>query len=150
MDRFSQILYDLSKELDTDLYPDQNRLCQINWEDKLSIQLQFDEAKDRLLVGVFICDVPPGKYREKLFKEALKSNAQFPRIGTLAYTDRNNKLTMFEYVYGENLHADKLAKFLEQFIAKATLWKEAVEQNKPLPRIIEKTTPSDSIFGPKK
>lgn len=147
MDRFSQILYDLGKEIGTDLYPDQHRLCQLNWQDQLHIQLQYEEAKDRLLIGTFLCDVPPGKFREKIFREALKSNAEFPRIGTLAYSDRNNKLTFFEYVYPDNLRSDKLFQLLQQFVSKAHQWKEAIEKNRPLPEITEKPIKGDSIFG---
>lgn len=146
MDRFSQILYDLSKEVGSDLYPDHNRLCQLNWQDLLLIQLEFEEAKERLLIGAFICDVPPGKFREKIFREALRSNAQFPHIGTLAYSDRNNKLTLFEYVYPDNFRSDKLFQLLQQFISKASQWKEAIEKNRPLPGISEKSK-DDSIFG---
>lgn len=148
MDRFSQILYDLGKEMNTDLYPDQHRLCQLNWQDQLHIQLEYEEAKERLLIGTFLCDVPPGKFREKIFREALKSNAAFPRIGTLAYSDRNNKLTLFEYVYADNLRSDKLFQLLQQFINKAHQWKEAIEKNRPLPGITEKPMKDDSIFGP--
>lgn len=147
MDRFSEILYDLGKEIGVDLYPDENRICQLNFQDRLHIQLQYDEPSEKILIACFVCDVPPGKYREKLLKEALKSNALYPRLGTLGYSERNNKLTLFEYVHIPGLKGEKLFETLEAFIAKAVDWKEAVEGGKPLPTVEKKRGPDESMFG---
>jgi len=133
MDLFAQILYDLGTEIGVDLYPDVNRICQINYHDELHIQLQYDEAKEQILIASFLCDIPPGKYREKLLKEALINNGDYPRIGTLAYSERNNKLTLFEYVPSSNLTGQNLFNILEKFIEKGHLWKDAVENGRPLP-----------------
>lgn len=146
MDLFGQILFDLGKEIGVDLYPDVNRICQLNFRDELHIQLQFEEVKEQILIACFLCDVPPGKYREKLLKEALISNSEYPRIGTLAYSERNNKLTLFAYVSTINLTSSALFKTLEQFIDKGLLWKEAVEKGTPLPTPAEKGK-GGSIFG---
>lgn len=149
MDLFAQILFDLGKEIGVDLYPDSNRICQINYQDELHIQLQHDEAKEQILIASFLCDVPPGKYREQLLRAALLSNGEYPRIGTLAYSERNNKLTLFEMVPTQNLSTDKLYKLLEQFIEKGHNWKEAVEKGKSLPSPQEKGGGS-GMFGLKR
>ncbi len=133
MDRFAQILYDLSKELDVDLYPDQNRICQLNYHDELHIQIQYDEPKEQVLLATFVCEVPPGKYREKLLRAGLINNREYPRPGTLSYSEKNNKLTLFEYVFAPNLTGEKLLKVLQAFIEKAKTWKDAVENGRPLP-----------------
>lgn len=146
MDLFAQILFDLGKEIGVDLYPDSNRICQINYQDELHIQITFDEAKEQLLIASFLCEVPPGKYREKLLREALISNGEYPRVGTLAYSERNNKLTLFETVSSKNLQIPTLFKLLERFIEKGHLWKDAVETGKPLPSVPEKGSGS-SMFG---
>ena len=46
MTRFEQILFDLGKEWEIELYPDQNRVCQLNYKGQLHIQLQYDERKE--------------------------------------------------------------------------------------------------------
>lgn len=146
MDRFETILLELGDEIDVDLVPDQNRICQINYMDELHIQLQYDERKESLLIASFLCEVPPGKYREKLLKEALKSNGEYPRVGTLAYSERNNQLTFFTYVPAPGLKAEALSKILESFIRTASGWKEAVERGKSLPTS-EGPSSNSGIFG---
>jgi len=133
MDRFSQVLYDLGLILEDSLYIDENRVCQLNYKDELHIQLQFEESKEQLLVGSFLCEVPPGKYREKLLKEALRFNEEYPRIGTLAYSERNNMLTLFETIPAAGLTGEKLFEWLERFIEEGKEWKNAVEGGHPLP-----------------
>lgn len=133
MDRFAQLLFDLGQLIGTDLYPDAKRLCQLNFEDQLHIQISYDETKEQLLMASFLCEVPPGKYRETLFKEALKVNNEFPRTGTLSYSPRNNQLSLHEFVYAPQLKPEKLLTILSKFIKKGVAWKEAVEKALPLP-----------------
>lgn len=134
MDRFAAILYDLGKEIGVDLYPDEKRICQLNFEEKLHLQIQYDEAKEQITLVSFLAEVPAGKYRETVFKEALKSNAEYPRVGTLAYSGRNNQLTLFAYFSGREHSMEKLFLLLKAFIEKGIAWKEAIEQGKELPK----------------
>ena len=150
MDRFSQILYDLSEEVGggLKLFIDDNGVCQLNFADELHIQLHYDEAKERLMIASFLCDVPPGKYREKLFKATLSANAEFPRLGTFGYCNRNNKLTLFEYLPSEGATGPKVLSALDSFIQKGLQWKNAIEGGKPLPTTAGKGKSSDEgMFG---
>lgn len=148
MDRFAQILFDLATQMGIELHPDQNRICQINYQDELHIQIQYDEAKEHILLAAFLCEVPPGKYREKLLRAGLVYNTEYPRTGTLAYSEKNNQLTLFENIPAANIHGDDLLQHLQSFIEKGLTWKNAVEKGQPLPI---KTSKSDgpSIFGMK-
>lgn len=146
MDHFGQLLFDLGKEIGEELYPDRNRICKLNYQGQLHLQLEYIDPKEQLLIAAFLCDVPPGKYRETLLKEALKTNNEYPRIGTLAYSPRNNQLVLFEFLYAPHQTAPKLFHYLEDFLKKALAWKEAVEKGLPLPS--PQTGPSGgSIFG---
>ncbi len=145
MDRFAQILYDLGQELEIELFPDANRICQLNYKDNLHIQIHYDEPKEQIMIGTFLCDVPPGKYREKLLAATLASNHEYPRRGIFAYSERNNQLTFFTYAPTKGIRSDELSKQLNQFIETALLWKEAVENGKPLPTT-PKTGGEGSIF----
>lgn len=149
MDRFAQILFDLGKEIGVELYPDPNRICQINYQDELHLQIHYDESSQQLLFASFLCDVPPGKYREKLLRSALQSNNEYPRIGTLAYSERNNQLTLFEYIPAVNVQIDKLFQFLQAFIEKGISWKNAIERGLPLPVSPPKSSQGPSMFGMK-
>ncbi|NGX38795.1 MAG: hypothetical protein KR126chlam1_00106 [Chlamydiae bacterium] len=147
MDRFAQILYDLGKEIGIKLYPDENRICEIDYRGVLHIQLEFDETKEQLLISTLICETPPGKFREKVLKEALKCNALYPRVGTLAYSESNNRLVLFSSVPNEACNERKLFALLEAFIKESEEWKEAIEQGKSLPSHAPNEEPGGGMFG---
>lgn len=130
MDRFEELLKELGKILGIPLHVDKNNACRLNINNILHIQLEQDPVKGRLLVACYICDIPPGKFREITLKEALKANYLYPRVGTLAYAERNNKLTLFEYLPFLELTGEKLSVFLFQFIEKANTWREAIESGR--------------------
>lgn len=128
MDRFEELLKELEKIYNVSLHPDKNRACLLNVNNVLHVQIEIDSSKDRVLVAVFICDVPPGKFRELCLKEALKTNDYFPRIGTLGFSERNNKLTLHDFLPLATLHGQQLGEYLNDFIAKADLWRTSVER----------------------
>ncbi|MCI0381999.1 MAG: CesT family type III secretion system chaperone [Chlamydiae bacterium] len=133
MDRFGALLNELSQIWQVDLYPEKGHLCRINYKNEIHFQLEYQENKERILVATFISDIPPGKYREQVLKNGLKYNNRIARFATLAYSDRNNQLVFYKYIYLWNLTGQKLALLLEKFIEKADEWKMAVEKGSPLP-----------------
>lgn len=147
MDRFEEVLKELGRIINVPLHPDKNRLCRLNVNNVLHVQLESDESKERILIATFICDVPAGKFRENILKEALKANYPYPRIGTLAYSERNNKLTLFEYVPYPNLKVEKLADLFADFLARADSWRVAIERGQTAPQAETTTKQDRSIFG---
>lgn len=128
MDRFQQLLYDLSDLIEVTLYADQNQRCRININEMLDIQMEYDSGKERVLIACHCCDVPPGKFRENVLKEALKANTIYPRIGTYGFSEQKNKLALFEYVSLQNMPREKFADILAAFIDRAERSKNAVEK----------------------
>lgn len=147
MDRFSQILYDLGLAIDTSLYVDPNGVCQLNYKDLLSVQLQYLEPKEQLLMAAFLCEVPPGKYREKLFSSCLVHNGEHPNVGTFGFSERNNQLTYFSFISAIELTGDKLLVRLDSFVENGLEWKDAVENGKPLPTIDKPQEGEGGLFG---
>jgi hypothetical protein len=127
MNPFATLLDDLSPQLGIPLFPDKLGACKLNFNHVLDIQLEYESRKDQVLIASFLSDVPPGKFRENTLKDALKANYPFPTHGTLAFSDRNNKLTLFATFHISSLTGAKLADFLSLFKEKAMLWKKAVE-----------------------
>ncbi len=146
MEKFAALLFDLGKILGVDLYAEKGLYCRLNYDYGFNVQLELEEARDRIIIASFLCDVPPGAYREMLFKAALKANGAYPNEGTLAYSERNNKLVLFCFVSIIELKVEKLSAVLEKFTKKAHDWKEAVEKNRPLPVSVEEPK-KGSIFG---
>ena len=144
MDRFAILLADLGALINVPLHPDAKRMCRISINHQLHVQMQEDEMKERILIATFIGEIPPGKFRENILKETLKENNLFPRIGSFAYSERNNQLALLTHVYFPGLTGDKFADFLETFFNKAFTWKTAIETGQ-LPergQMTQKTGPS--------
>ena len=128
MERFAQLLQELGVLINVPLKPDKNGVCQMKINNALDVQLEDQPTKDRILVGCFICDLPAGKFREEVLKEALKANSNYPRKGTLSYSERNNKLVLFDYLYYVNIRTDTLEDYLTGFFETANAWRESLER----------------------
>jgi hypothetical protein len=127
MDLFAQLIDDLSELIASPLYVDSKRRCQLLINHELHLFLQEQDNDQQLLISTFLGDLPPGKFREKILKAALKENGSFERILIFCYSDRNNQFAAFNYISFENLSADILADALELFLDRAFLWKKALQ-----------------------
>lgn len=147
MDRFEEILNDLGQLLGAALHPDRKGACKLNVNDVLHVQIEWQQQKDRLLLGCMICEIPPGKFRENILKDAMKSNSPYPAHGTLCYSEKNNKLCIFEFISLENLTGQKLLDHLQAFIAKAESWRIGVEQGQTHTLVPSVKKGESNIFG---
>jgi hypothetical protein len=136
IDRFQEILHALGEELNIPLEPDRNHACAIQVKPGLIVQLESDLSQEKLLILSPIIEVPPGKFRENVLREGLKSNAlPDPRIGILSYIPKINKLVLFQYYPFDILTAERLAGLLGAFIETAGKWRDAITTGNsgPLP-----------------
>ncbi len=147
MNRFEELLKELGMEYSLSLHPDPHGMCQLNIEGILHVQLSCEEEKERLLIACFICETPAGKFRENILKAALKHNYLYPLGAILSYSEKNNQLTLFQYIPLPSLQGKKLAQTLNLFIAKAKEWRAAVETGN-LQGLLSSNTPrSSGMFG---
>ncbi len=149
VDPFEALLSELGTELGITLHPDRKGACKLKINDIFHIQLESDAHQENLLIAAFICDLPPGKYRENILRDALKANWPFAKNGTLAYSDRNNKLVLFSSLRLANLNGKKLAEFLSIFIDKANNWRIGVETGHTAHLVTAPTKSSSGLFGMK-
>lgn len=147
IDRFEELLHELSDEYNIALHPDKKGACKLKINEAFHIQMECDVHQEHLLVATFICDIPPGKYRENILKDALKANGSFPKNGTLAYSDRNNKLVLFSYLQMSNLTGKKLAEFLVSFLDKTSNWRIGVETGHTSHLVSSTSKPTSGMFG---
>ena len=68
IDRFEELLYELSKEIATPLHPNRIRACTLTIEDGPPVQLECDRIPGRLLIASFLCESPLENF-EKIFSE---------------------------------------------------------------------------------
>jgi hypothetical protein len=141
-DRFDEMLKLLGESLGADLTPDKNNACAIQIKKGLVVQLQNDQSEEKLLMGCKICELPPGKFRENVLKEALKANGQSdPRVGIFAYIDPINTLFFFQrYPFDILTTGERIASLIGPFVTAAEEWKKAIESGQSSP-----TPPSNQI-----
>ena len=126
IDQFQELLKALGQHLGVTLQPDKRGACRLNVQDVAHIQLEYEPAKEQLLIISFVCEVPPGKLRENIFRDALKANHPYSLDGVFGYSERNNQLCLFLYKSIHGLTAEKLSGVLNGFMEKVNKWKDAV------------------------
>lgn len=149
INRFEELLGELGIELGLSLHSDRIGACTLNINDEFRIQLETDSRQDHLLIATFVCEIPPGKFRENILCDALKSNAPFPLHGTLAFSDRNNMLALFARLPLPLLSGVKLAAFLFPFVEKAKNWRAGVGSGQTAQLIPSVVKPTGIFPGPK-
>lgn len=102
------------------------------------MQIELDESSSNILIGSFLCDIPPGKFRENVFKNTLKANGQIPQTGVFAFNEPNAKLALFKYIPLEKEPVATLRGTIEHFIDQAMQWKEAIEAGRSAPLSFER------------
>lgn len=130
------------------LHPDNNNSCLIKLVSGQEIQVELDRSGQFIVLGADLGEVPPGKYRENLFKEALKTNDMpYPLHGVLAYSKKTEHLILFEKIQVGDLNGEKIAAEIIPFTEKATVWSDALKQGN-IPASQMKTSDRGSgMFG---
>ena len=133
MDRFQELVWDLGEIIEVPLHVDSNHACQLILDDHLQLQMEMDSHEERLLVSSLISEIPPGKFRENVLKDALKVNSTYQIFGSFSYIENKNHLVLHKYLQTEHLSGEKLAKFLLLFIDEVEEWYKALLNNTSSP-----------------
>lgn len=135
IDPFEQILHSLGEQLGLPLHTDKNQACAIQIKHGLIVQLERDPGQERLLIASKIIEIPPGRFRENVLKEALKANAlPDPRIGIFAYIAKINQLVLYQYYPFDILTAQRMMGLLGPFIQTAESWRNAIAKGSAGPQ----------------
>ena len=133
IDRFEELIKELGMNINIPtLAPDKHRVCRLNINNLLHVQIELGQSGESLLLAAFVSDVPPGKFREKALKEALKSNCH-AKNGILGFCAQNSKLALHLSLSIHDLTGEKLSSHLGKFIKKADSWRVAIETGSTLP-----------------
>jgi hypothetical protein len=146
--RFENLLEELGKALNIPgLKPDNNNCCLIKLNNGVELHLEIDLNSDRLFVGADLGAIPLGKYRENLFKTALKANGTpHPRYGVFALSKPSEHLVMHETLPFEELNGKKLTEFITFFSDKAFKWQEALSKSE-IPLLSSTSRVGGGMFG---
>jgi len=123
--------------------PNQQGTCAVPLPDGSVVKMELDEREQNFLIVTVVGNVPTGRYRENLFREALKANGKsHPRYGTFAFSSKTEHFLLFESLGLKDLTSAQVAEYFPHFLEKAALWRQAVNfGNVP----VKSSAPS--IFG---
>lgn len=140
---FEELIRELGLYLRLNLHLDRYGACTIQSRPHFAIQMQLDETEENLWVFAPIAETPPGKFRENIFKEALKYNFILEEsVGTLGYINQQNQLALFQRFPLQLLSAERLAHILGAFFELGSSWQEAIDSGQSAPiEILKKTMP---------
>lgn len=132
-DRFEELLHELGKFFGLPLRPDKSHFCALSVQG-LVVQLQTDTAFEKLLIVAKLGELPAGRFREEVLKEALKANAlPDPRVGVFAYVPQINQLMLFQRYPFDILNGERLAGLLGPFLELGGRWKTALAAGQTAP-----------------
>lgn len=131
VDIFDSLLQDLGQILKIkDLKLDQANTCLIKFQNGLLVYFEPYKKGDFMLISTNIGEVPPGRFREEVFREALKSNGlsiSTAQGGIFGFSQQSNRLVYFGLLALRDLNGEKIEAFLIPFIEKALSWKQDIE-----------------------
>lgn len=135
--QLEELLHQLGKVFHLDLHVDRTLACSIQVHQNLTIQLQLDVAQENLWIFSKLLEVPPGKFRENVFREALKANGlPDPCTAVFGYISNTNHLALFQKYPLEILNGERLAGLIGAFVEMAENWIQAIASGRPAPIIL--------------
>lgn len=147
--QFEVILQELEPYFKCKLTPDTNNSCFIKMGIGVQIQMELDPYGEDFVVGARLGVISPGRYREAVFREALKANSHSPpRQGIFSFSRKSGNLILFLSIPLKDITQDKLTHLLNPFIAKAQAWTQALSQG-AIPIGVEEVSTSSKtgLFG---
>ena len=146
MTPFETLIGELGSEMDIPLKPDHHQSCLLNFGNNLRVQVDLAADADQVLIGSELGRITIGSYRESIFKQALRVNglSTTPR-GTLAFSEKNDSLILFQYFPLATLDGKKLWEFVQLFLEHSKIWMDSLE-NGDVPHLEEDIKESGSGF----
>lgn len=134
-DRFEQLLFQLGPIFALPLHPDKVGACSIAVNPHLKVQLQLDLSQEKIFFFSKIIEIPPGKFRENVLKESLKSNGlPDPLAGILAYFPITNHLVLYQTYPLSILNGERLAALISSFLEMGENWYQAIKNGQSSPQ----------------
>lgn len=138
---YENIIEELGKALKTTLKPDAHGACLLKFKNGIQVQLEADG--ETILMVSEIAPLSEGRFRENVFKEALKANGlPPPRHGIFAHSKKAESLVLYDSISMIELSGIRLAEQLRPFVTKAHHWKEALNRGE-----IPSFTENEQTFG---
>ena len=151
MTLYSELIEQLSDRLNTEIFPSPNNVVNLLIEQSIRVQIEPDDLDEFIVIGAMIEELPPGKFREHILKDALKANYLADKNpGILSYMYKNNLLMLHKKLPMGSLKVEDLINHIKGLVERAKKWKDAINEGYSCPTDeIPKPNESQnkSIFG---
>lgn len=147
MIQFEELLKELGKQLDLPLYLDKYQACSIQIP-PLVLQMQPDRSQEFLFLFCKVIEIPPGKFRENVLREALKANVESePCIATFGFLAATDHLILYQRYPFTILNGERMGSFLGSFFKLAKEWYKAIAAGQSAPAGRSSPPSSSPLFG---
>ena len=152
MANFNELMEELAESLAAPLYPDMNNVVTMLVEERVKMQMETDRSDEFLLIGAYIGELPPGKFREHILFDALKANYRTnENPGILSYVGKHNSLMVWRKFSLETLSVDSLIEHIKHLSGRAKKWQDAMDSghaspDDELPQVKD-SKPKNNMFG---
>ena len=148
---FDELMENLSDILKRDIIPDPNNVINLVIDQTIKVQIEPDSFDEYIYIAAMIEELPPGKFREHILRDALKANYLADiNPGTLSYMYKNNMLMLHQKFPLGSLDALKLIDLVKTLVERAKVWKTAINEGYSAPKEevpTDDTHAKGSIFG---
>lgn len=150
MASFEELMEGLSEKVNRDLQIDKNGRVVLRIKDQINIQFEVDKTREEILIAAFVEELPPGKFREHILRDALKANSLYPeKHSILSYMQKENYLMIHQKFSMDQVTFEKFYESIQNISLRAFSWYEAIDNGRSCPDEEITTTESSkgSIFG---
>jgi len=128
-DRMGILFEEFGKKINVTITPEQNGGCRIRFKSGVEVQIETSADGRSLMIGCELGSMPPGRYRENVFREALRANGlPLPRNGVFGFAKPKDSLYLCDQIALDELSGDRLFEFMQPFLQKAEIWRDALSR----------------------
>ncbi len=153
MRQFYDLIDELSEFFNEPLIAEVNDTCKLLVNEKIEVQIEMDFMGEFIIIAAIISELPPGKFRENILKDALKSNHLIDSHRSfLAYIGVNNQLIVSENLFAHAITAEQLYNNIIALTKRAKKWQDAINRGETSPQDqdempIAQTKGKQQLFG---
>lgn len=127
---FESLLKELGEKIGiSNLESTRNNNITLTLKDKNEVVLQQHKTEPFLIIAFEIAEIPIGRYRENILREALKFNGLNQlHGGAFAFSKKTQRLFLFDMLPFNDLSVDQILTILKTLSERVTQWKEALNR----------------------
>ena len=131
---YQDLMQQLGESLDLNFNDDSlsRGMARIDYANNLSTNIRYEEKNEipYILLLAELGNIPPGAYRERLFKAVLIENFdRMPLDAIFSYSVPQDTMITYLYIPIDNLTVDDLRNQIDLFNKKSLMWKDSISRS---------------------